>query len=61
MGRPPQNIRHIFEKRTEIIWALSCQDYNGQEIADMFNISRSVVNRILANKPSGYTPKWKKA
>ena len=60
MARPTKEVRHIFEKRAEIIWALSLQDYNGQEIADMFNLSRSVINRIIAQKPVGWAPKWKK-
>lgn len=61
MARPTKEVRHIFEKRAELIWALSNQDYNGQEIADMFNISRSVVKRIIDKKPEGWKPKWIKA
>lgn len=61
MARPTAEKKHIYEKRTELIFALDSQGYNGQEIGIIFNISRSVVNRILAQKPEGWTPKWIKA
>jgi len=46
------------EKREEIIWALSIQDYTDAQIARMFKLNRSTVLRILRNKPKDYQPKW---
>jgi len=61
MSRLPKEKRHLLEKRKEIIYALDVQDYNGQDIATIFNIDRSVVNRILKTKPTSWKPKWIKA
>lgn len=51
---------HIKDKRDEIIWALSLQDYTPAQIGRMFNINRSTVLRILDAKPKDWKPKWVK-
>lgn len=58
MARPKTEKKHLFEKRAEIMWALDEQGYNGQEIGIVFGISRSVVNRIMSQKPKDWKPKW---
>ncbi len=49
---------HLVLKRQELMWALKTQEYNGEEIAFMFNLDRSVISRILKGKPKDWTPKW---
>ena len=51
---------HLVLKRQELIWALRTQEYNGEEIAFMFNLDRSVISRILKGKPMNWKPKWRK-
>ena len=48
------------EKREEIIWALSLQDYTDAQIARMFKLNRSTVLRMLRDKPKDYQAKWVK-
>jgi len=50
--------KHLKEKRIELIWALSLQDYTDSEIASIFNVNRSTILRIVAKKPKNYKPKW---
>ena len=50
--------KHIKDKRDELIWALSLQDYTLSEIGTIFGINRSTVLRILENKPKDWQPKW---
>jgi IS30 family transposase len=51
---------HITEKRKELIWALSLQDYSFAQIGRIFNIHRSTVLRIVEKMPKNYKPKWVK-
>ena len=51
---------HIKEKRNELMWALSLQDYTHAQIARIFNTHRSTVKRIVDKKPRDWQPKWKK-
>ena len=60
MPRPTQEKKHLIDKRDELIWALSYQDYNGQDIGVIFNINRSSVKHIIDKKPKDYKPKWTK-
>jgi len=48
------------EKRTELIWALSQQGYNGSQIAQLFNIARSTAHEIIKQMPEGWTSPWRK-
>lgn len=50
--------QHIKEKRDELIWALSLQDYSHSEIGSIFGLNRSTVLRIIEAKPKDWTPKW---
>ncbi len=51
--------QHLLDKRDELIWALSLQDYTQADLCRIFNIThRSTVLRILARKPSDWSPKW---
>ena len=49
---------HLQEKRDEIIWALSLQDYTLAQIGRMFKLNRSTVLRIIEAKPKDWQPKW---
>ncbi len=51
---------HLREKRNELMWALSLQDYDYSEIGGMFNMNRSSVLRIVRQKPRDWKPKWAK-
>jgi predicted DNA-binding protein YlxM (UPF0122 family) len=50
--------RHIREKKVELIYALSLQDYTDTEIASIFNVNRSTILRIIKKRPSTWRPKW---
>ena len=52
--------RHLVEKRNELIWALSLQDYPNVDIGGVFNLNRSTIKRIMAKKPRDWKPKWQK-
>ncbi len=52
--------QHIKDKRDEIIYALSLQDYTYAHISLMFNIDRTTVMRIVRARPADYQPKWVK-
>lgn len=52
--------KFLREKRAELIWALSLQDYSQSHIAAMFNIDRATVLRIIAKKPKSWKVKWVK-
>lgn len=49
---------HLKDKRTELIWALSQQDYTDAQIARIFNCNRVTIMRIVAKKPKDYKAKW---
>lgn len=51
---------HLKEKRNELMWALSLQDYTNAQIGRIFNIHRATVKRIIDKKPRDWQPKWKK-
>jgi len=57
-GQPLE--QYLLEKRNEIIFALSAQDYTEAQIGRIFRLARVSVHRILKDKPSGYRPKWVK-
>lgn len=52
--------KHLKEKRDELIWALSLQDYTQAQIARIFGVYRSTVKRIVDRKPRDWKPKWQK-
>lgn len=48
-------------KRTELIWALSLQEYTQEDIAYMLrDADRSTISRIINKRPSDWKPKWVK-
>ena len=51
---------HLKDKREELIWALSLQDYTDAQIGRIFGMSRMAIKRIVANKPKDWVTKWKK-
>ncbi len=61
--------QHIRNKRNELIWALSLQEYSHSitgfythaQIGRIFNIDRSTVKRIVDGMPKDWKPKWVKA
>ena len=60
MPRITKEKLHLIDKRAEIVYALDHQGYNGEEIGVIFNLHRSVISRVLKNKPKAYKPKWEK-
>ena len=52
--------QYLQDKRDEIVWALSAQDYSGAQIARMFSTDRVTIKRIIDKKPVDYKPKWVK-
>jgi len=52
--------KHIQDKRDELIWALSLQQYTHAEIGTMFKLNRSTVLRIIEAKPKDWVVKWVK-
>ena len=52
--------KHIKDKRDELIWALSIQDYSLAEIGTVFGLNSSTIMRIIRNKPKDWQPKWVK-
>jgi len=60
MARPTKEKLHLYDKRAELVWALDHQGYNGEEIAVIFSVDRSTINRILSKKPREWQPKWVK-
>jgi len=48
-------------KRTELIWALSLQDYTQEDIAYILrDADRSTIARTINKKPEDWQPKWVK-
>jgi len=48
-------------KRTELIWALSLQEYTQDDIAYILrDADRSTISRIISKKPEDWQPKWVK-
>jgi DNA-directed RNA polymerase specialized sigma24 family protein len=52
---------HIQNKRSELIWALSLQDYSYSEIGEVFKLNSSTIMRIVNQKPKNWKPKWIKS
>lgn len=48
MARIEGTKKYCLEKRAELIILLKKQGYNGADIGIVFNIDRSVVNRIIS-------------
>lgn len=53
-------IKELLEnKRREIIWALSLQEYTHEDITEILRgADRSTITRVIAARPEGYKPKW---
>lgn len=51
---------HLQHKRDELIYALSVQDYNSTEIAEIFNLSRGRIHGIIQTRPKNYQSPWVK-
>lgn len=48
-------------KRTELIWALSLQEYTQEDIAYILrSADRSSISRIISRRPENWQPKWVK-
>jgi len=50
--------QHLKDKREELIWALSLQDYTDAMISRIFSMSKVAVRRIINTKPKDWAPKW---
>jgi hypothetical protein len=51
---------HLREKRAELMWALSLQDYTQAQIGRLFGVDRSTAKRIIESRPRDWSPKWVK-
>lgn len=51
---------HVKHKQTELIRALSTQDYSYQEIADIFNVSKSYVFNVVSSTSKDWVCPWVK-
>lgn len=52
---------YLLDKREELIWALSLQDYSNTDISIIFGIKHPTqVLRIVERKPKDWMPKWHK-
>lgn len=52
--------KYLRDKRTELIWALSMQQYTHSQIGRIFSINRSTALRIIRQKPRDWRVKWVK-
>jgi len=52
--------QHLKEKRVELVWALSLQEYTDAQIARIFNCNRVTIMRIINKKPKNWKAKWVK-
>jgi len=51
---------YLLEKRNELIWSLSDQDYSQADIGSIFSLSKARVSEIMALKPAGWKSPWVK-
>lgn len=58
----PELLKELLEnKRTELIWALSLQEYTQEDIAFILRDSdRSTISRTINKMPADWQPKWVK-
>ena len=50
--------QYLKDKREELIWALAVQGYENIQIANIFNLGRMAVKRIIDKRPKDWQPKW---
>lgn len=49
------------QKRLELVWALSLQDYTHEDIAYLLrDADRSTITRMINKRPPDWKPKWVK-
>jgi len=54
-------VKHLLDKRDELIWSLASQEYSHADIGRIFNVRhRSTVLRIIARKPARWISPWVK-
>jgi predicted DNA-binding protein YlxM (UPF0122 family) len=51
---------YLKDKRDELVWAISQQDYSLADVGMIFNISKAAVFRIVKRMPDGWTSPWRK-
>lgn len=52
--------QHVTDKRTELLYAISLQGYTMSEIAFIFGMPKSTAHKYISQRPSDWTPKWRK-
>lgn len=53
--------QHLLDKYKELVWALSLQEeYTHADIGVIMNRDRSVIKRVVDERPSDWKPKWVK-
>jgi hypothetical protein len=50
--------QYLMDKRNELIWALSSQDYTQAQIGRIFNLDRSTIKQIINKKPVNWVTPW---
>ena len=51
---------HLSTKRAELVWALSQQDYNTEELGAIFGLTRQRIFDIIKTMPEGWKSPWMK-
>ena len=50
--------KYLIEKRAELIWALSLQEYTNAQIARIFRLPEENTIYIIKQRPKDWLPKW---
>jgi len=51
---------NLLEKRREIMWSLTSQNFNKAQIGRIFGLSRSRAHAIMSKCPKGWKSPWSK-
>jgi len=51
---------YLLEKRNEILWSMSLQDYSLSQLAWVFGISKTAIYNIVKERPENWISPWTK-
>ena len=52
--------QRLTNKRNELIWALSEQEYSYSQMGVIFNVNKTTIMRAIQQKPSWWITPWVK-
>ena len=52
--------QYLKEKREQLMWAMSEQDYSLADIGAIFGLPKSTAHDIIKKKPEGWVSPWVK-